>query len=686
MNRLWCLLLSLALTSCSDGKAPEDESTDAVECTRRLMWADADSDGYGDPAGQVLSCEPFSGYVDNDDDCDDTQGDRFPGNAERCDGVDQNCSGVADDGLVFEDYWPDLDDDGHGDATGEPTSTCDGPPDSFVEVADDCDDKDEGRFPGNPELCDAVDQDCDEVADDGLVFTDYWRDLDGDGHGDETIAPTSACDGPPVHFVAIGDDCDDGNDGRYPGSPEVCDTADQDCDGVADNGLLQSYWPDFDGDGYGDEHAAYVSTCDGPPDSWVAVEDDCDDGNASVHPGADISSCDFVDTNCDGMIEEYRVGDDYVTVQNAIDAAPSGSTVCVPAGTWGRAAISYKTLSVRGMPGAILDGGGVGPVVSVAIADGSEVSGFTITGGGADFGAGLYASTSDDIWLHDLDVVGNTCTAQVCFGVGMFVTFGNGISITDVLVRENVCANEAFGDDGQGWGCAISLSGTSTVERLTVEANEGQTIVYISGADAVMSDILVNYNVGDSILSTYYNDAFDITRLRMIGNVGNSGAFLSSESWATVTGRNILIADNVFEDEALTLNSRGGDVSVEYVTLADNTISSLLSLNSSVIEVYGVVDMSNSILANNDADFDVIGHLYPVLLNSIWTDFWDTGAIGGYANDLGILGNIAVDPLLQADWRLSPFSPAIDAGEPFSYDADGSPADLGAYGGPEGVW
>ncbi len=38
------------------------------------------------------------------------------------------------------------------------------------------------------------------------------------------------------------------------------------------------------------------------------------------------------------------------------------------------------------------------------------------------------------------------------------------------------------------------------------------------------------------------------------------------------------------------------------------------------------------------------------------------------------------------DWTLGPGSPAIDAGPPDALDPDGTRADLGAYGGPDGAW
>ena len=42
-------------------------------------WADADGDGYGDPAAPVLACSPDDSWADNPDDCDDTDPAQYPG-------------------------------------------------------------------------------------------------------------------------------------------------------------------------------------------------------------------------------------------------------------------------------------------------------------------------------------------------------------------------------------------------------------------------------------------------------------------------------------------------------------------------------------------------------------------------------------------------------------------------------
>ena len=62
-----------------------------------LWYVDTDEDGYGSYALTQTSCDQPSGYVDNADDCDDDNGDAYPGNTETWyDGVDGDCGGEDD--------------------------------------------------------------------------------------------------------------------------------------------------------------------------------------------------------------------------------------------------------------------------------------------------------------------------------------------------------------------------------------------------------------------------------------------------------------------------------------------------------------------------------------------------------------------------------------------------------------
>jgi hypothetical protein len=129
---------------------------------------------------QMAACSAPSGYVSNDGDCDDTDGNVYPGATEVCNGVDDNCDGNVDEG-VKQTFYRDLDGDGHGDA-GTPTQACSAPS-GYVSNDGDCNDSLPAGptiYPGAPELCDGEDNDCDGDIDEGVLQT-FYLDSDGDG-------------------------------------------------------------------------------------------------------------------------------------------------------------------------------------------------------------------------------------------------------------------------------------------------------------------------------------------------------------------------------------------------------------------------------------------------------------------------------------------------------------------------
>jgi hypothetical protein len=79
---------------------------------------------------------------------------------------------------------------------------------------------------------------------------------------------------------------------------EVCNGADDDCDGEIDDGELLAFFTDADGDGYGDAEAL-VEACEAG-DGLVADDRDCDDADGDVHPGTEDFCGDDVDQDCDG--------------------------------------------------------------------------------------------------------------------------------------------------------------------------------------------------------------------------------------------------------------------------------------------------------------------------------------------------------------------------------------------------
>ena len=196
-------------------------------------------------------------YVDNGDDCDDSDDDVWSGATEYCDGIDNNCSGDESDALDAETWYADFDGDGYGDLNN-PITACD-QPSNYVSNTDDCNDSEALAYTGAVEVCDGVDNDCNGVYDDGFTNSDYYPDADGDGYGDPNGVAHNLCVQVDVYVENI-DVCDDPDNRIYTGAAEVCDGVDNDCDGNTDDGFVTTdYYPDADGDGYGNTGATPVA-------------------------------------------------------------------------------------------------------------------------------------------------------------------------------------------------------------------------------------------------------------------------------------------------------------------------------------------------------------------------------------------------------------------------------------------
>jgi predicted outer membrane repeat protein len=327
---------------------------------KELCWLDDDDDGFGNDEGDTVSSDDLACDEEGESalatDCVDSDGDTWPGADEGiADGVDGDCDGeetcyLDDDGDGFgttdttssvdvnceaegvssestdcndakKKVHPNatekagdstdsdcddlelcyLDDDGDGQG-GQDTvlqADLDCASDGLATSDSDCDDASGFVYDGAPELCDGVDNDCNDLVDDDVVNVDWYLDDDGDGFGTGTAV--SDCS-QPVNHVLLDGDCNDADDFVHPNAEELCNGVDDDCDGTTDvePDVPNYYYFDGDSDGYGGVDA--VPDCTAPA-NHVAVDGDCDDDDHNTYPSAP-ELCDEADNDCDTEVDE----------------------------------------------------------------------------------------------------------------------------------------------------------------------------------------------------------------------------------------------------------------------------------------------------------------------------------------------------------------------------------------------
>jgi hypothetical protein len=295
---------------CLDGK---DNNCSGVAdepgcqgCTE--YFKDADQDGYGlDSDKQCLGTAkyPYTAFVAGD--CGDTSPNVKPGAAEVCNSVDDNCDGQTDpiSSTGCTAFYPDADKDTFG-AVVTPVCYCKATGDWNVIKSGDCNDNDAKVAPNQVESCNGGDDNCNGQVDENVLKT-FYKDNDGDGYG--SVTSQTGCIAPSGYTLNAGD-CNDFNKLIFPGTKEICNDVDDDCNGFADDGLpLANIFADLDGDGYGGKNAKAQQKCliggVTAPLGYALSQVDCDDSKSTVYPGAP-ELCDGILNNCNQAVQDAQ--------------------------------------------------------------------------------------------------------------------------------------------------------------------------------------------------------------------------------------------------------------------------------------------------------------------------------------------------------------------------------------------
>ena len=399
--------------------ADDDCDGETDEGVTLTFWADADGDGVGDPAASVEACALEEGLVDNADDCDDSDPAVNPSAEEVCNEIDDDCDSGVDEGVTTT-FYVDADEDGWGDADLTVEACARGA--GYAADPGDCDEADPAVNPSATEVCNEIDDDCDGDIDDADADLDastgdrFYVDGDGDGYGDAANT-VQACEA-PSGAVANADDCDDGDGAISPDGVEVCDGADNDCEGTVDGSDAidaLSWFVDDDGDGYGDASAT-VRACSQPSNGTTDATD-CHDTDATAYPGSHETETpgDGIDTDCDGrdlcddlncdgwpdiVFAEYYDNSTYVVDSTVYYGSASGYSAAD--------SLDLTTTGASGVAADDLDGDGYVDLVFSSYYDGNYVTDSRVYWGSASGHStsdvtDLYTVGAIDVCTHDLD-------------------------------------------------------------------------------------------------------------------------------------------------------------------------------------------------------------------------------------------------------------------------------------------
>jgi parallel beta-helix repeat protein len=308
-----------------------------------------------------------------------------------------------------------------------------------------------------------------------------------------------------------------------------------------------------------------------------------------------------------------HVPTDYLTIQEAINAANPGDFIFVYNGTYYENVVVNKTVSLVGEDRVttIIDGGGTGNVINVT-ANSVNINGFTIQNSG---------STSSDSGIYVISSGNNmSCSTITNNKNGINLYYSNNNTVSGNNVSSNNC-----------YGVYLYYSGNNVISDNNIYSNYNDGIYLYYSSNNVISDNNIYSN--NNGINLYYSSDNIVSNNNATNN--DCGIWIRQ-----------LSSSNVISGNNLSSNKNG-----IYLYYSNNNMIS--GNNASSNKDYGIYLQysSNNVISNNNA---YSNNLYGINLyyssnnntihhnnfinntDQVWSDsvnVWDNGKEGNYWSD-----------------------------------------------------